>query len=526
MKAKFSTLDQIDPDEAWQPWHPTAADPWGRKWAAHLYRRAAFGSSREDILEAERLGPQGTLDLLCEGRAHATEVLQTLVDVGRIAADGEQQVADEFEGGTGDDDGGDQLRGWWLYCILHGGHPLREKLTLFWHNHFATSLAKVQNPTLMFAQNCLLRQHALGQFGPLLQAISRDAAMMVWLDSNSNVKGKPNENYARELMELFSLGVGHYNEKDVREAARAFTGWRTGGAGFAFDARLHDSGPKTILGQTGAWDGGDVVRIVLEQPAAARFLVRKLYHFFVSEKTVPSDSLLEPLCESCRKSDYDIAGLVRTILASRHFYSDHAFRQRVKGPMEYVLGAVQTVYRRFGEEEADYRSLPQRMLVDRLGAMGQHLFAPPNVKGWPGGPSWLNTSTMLERDNFAGALAMGTLWYNPTPESTVAMPAASPASGKGAGKPNQSSAPADMPDEPAPPLAFDPARLLAEEGVSCPEDVVRALLDLYLPGGVRSEVRAKLVAFVAEGNPSGPALARRVREAVHAILSIAEYQLA
>ena len=127
----------------------------------------------------------------------------------------------------------------------------------------------------------------------------------------------------------------------------AFTGWRTDGEGFAFDARLHDSGPKTVLGQTGAWDGGDVVRIVLEQPAAARFLVRKLYHFLVSEKAVPPDSLLEPLCESFRKSDYDIAGLVRTILASRHFYSDHAFRQRVKGPVEYVLGAVQAVYRRY-----------------------------------------------------------------------------------------------------------------------------------------------------------------------------------
>ena len=125
--------------------------------------------------------------------------------------------------------------------------------------------------------------------------------MLVWLDSNSNVKGKPNENYARELMELFSLGVGHYTEKDIREAARAFTGWRTDGEGFAFDARLHDGGPKTVLGQTGAWDGGDVVRIVLEQPAAARFLVRKLYRFLVSEKAAPPDSLLEPLCESFRR---------------------------------------------------------------------------------------------------------------------------------------------------------------------------------------------------------------------------------
>jgi hypothetical protein len=158
--------------------------------------------------------------------------------------------------------------------------------------------------------------------------------------------------------------------------------------------------------------------------------------------------------------------------------------------------------------------------------MGQDLFAPPNVKGWPGGPSWLNTSTVLVRDNFAGALAMGTIWSSPAAEPTSAMGTVVPKPAQGGGKPTQPAPPTDLPEEPVPPLAFDPARLLAEEGVSRPEDVVRAVLDLYLPGGVRPEVRAKLVAFVAEGNPTGLVLARRVREAIHAILSIAEYQLA
>jgi hypothetical protein len=477
-------LDKIDPAEAWQPWRPSAADPWGRKWAAHLYRRAAFGPSRADLPEAERLGPDGTLDLLLRGRPHAAGALATLLDVGRVVA-----ARDDF---------GQQLRAWWLYVMLQGGHPLREKMTLFWHNHFATSIAKVLEPQLMFRQNCLLRARALGKFGPLLQEMSRDGAMLVWLDSNSNVKAHPNENYARELMELFSLGVGHYTETDVREAARAFTGWHTDGTGFKFDARNHDGGPKTVLGQTGAWDGGDVVRIVLAQPAAARFLVRKLYHFLVSENASPPDALLEPLCESFRKSDYDIAALLRTMLSSRHFYSDHAFRQRIKGPVEYVLGAVQAVYRRCDEGEADYRPLPQGPLAGPVDAMGQRLFAPPNVKGWPGGRAWLNTSTLLERDNFAAALAMGTLWDEP--------PAAV--------------------GEAVPPAAFDPARLLHEEMASRSEDVVRVLLELYLPGGARPEARAKLVAFVAEDNPTGPALDRRVREAVHAILTMPEYQLA
>jgi uncharacterized protein (DUF1800 family) len=506
MAVALPKLDQIDPVEAWRPWQPSAADPWNRKWAAHLYRRAAFGAGREDLLEAERLGLQGTLDLLFQGRPRAEEVAETLVNVGRIAADS--------------DDSGDQLRAWWLYCMLQSGHPLREKLTLFWHNHFATSIVKVQSTAAMFRQNCLLRSHALGRFAPLLQAVSRDGAMLLWLDSNSNVKAKPNENYARELMELFSLGVGHYTEKDIREAARAFTGWRTDGVTFTFDTRFHDGGPKTFLGQTGAWDGGDVVRIILKQPAAARFLVRKLYHFLVSEKAIAPDSLLEPLCESFRKSDYEIAGLVRTILASRHFYSSHAFRERIKGPVEYVLGAVQAVYRGYGEEEAEYRPLPQQLLVARLAAMGQQLFAPPNVKGWPGGPTWLNTSTMLERDNFAAALAMGALWTDFSPELTASK-AESAASAKA-----RPASPAEAFEEPPPPIAFDPARLLDEEGVSRPEDVVRVLLDQYLPGGVRPDLCAKLVAFVAEDKPSGPALARRVREAVHAILTMAEYHLA
>jgi hypothetical protein len=511
MAATLPTLDRIDPAEAWRPWRPCADDPWGPKWAAHLYRRAAFGPGPEDLAEAERVGPEGTLDLLLRGRPHSDEARETLRDVGLVAARS--------------DDRGDRLRGWWLYAMLRGGHPFRERMTLFWHNHFATSLAKVQDPVLMFRQNDLLRTHALGRFGPLLQAISRDAAMLIWLDSNSNIKGKPNENYARELMELFTLGVGHYTERDIREAARAFTGWRTDGAGFAFDPRRHDGGTKTVLGQTGAWDGGDVVRIVLEQPSTARFLVRKLYRDLVSERAVPPDSLLEPLCESFRRSDYDIAGLVRTILASRHFYSAHAFRQRIKGPVEYVLGAVQAVYRRPREGEVNEHPLPQQVLVGRLRAMGQDLLEPPNVKGWPGGPSWLNTSTILERDNFAEALAMGTLWPGDAAEPTDRVPA-SLLLGQFVRRLAGSTGPDETPEEPSPPRAFDPARILDEGGAGRPEDVVRAILDRYLPGDVRPDVRAKLVAFVAEGRPAGPALARRVREAVHAILTTSEYQLA
>jgi hypothetical protein len=506
MAATVRPIDRIDPAEAWQPWQPSASEPWGPKWAAHLYRRAAFGPSRDDLVEAERLGFQGTLDLLLQGRPECEEIRQTLEDVGRITT-------------ARDNGGGELLRGWWLYSMLHSGHPLREKMTLFWHNHFATSVAKVQYSGRMYRQNCLLREHALGIFGPFLQAMSKDGAMLVWLDSNSNIKGRPNENYARELMELFSLGVGNYTEKDVREAARAFTGWHTRGDRFEFQAGFHDDGTKTVLGQTGAWNGDDVVRILLKQPVAARFLVRKLYQFLINENTIPSDALLEPLCDAFRKSDYDIAALVRTMLASRHFYSDHAFRQRIKWPVEYVLGAVQAVYRRYGPNDPNHRPMPQQALVRWIDAMGQMLFAPPNVKGWPGGRSWLNTATVLERDNFAEALAMGTLWTISPVRPTQSL-------GRAGAKSAEPATRADAPEELAPPRAFDPARLLQEENLTGAENVVRALVDLYIPGGIRPEAQAKLTAFVAEGNPTGPALDRRVREVAHAVLTTVEYQLA
>ena len=486
--AALPPLDKLDPADAWKPWEANAADPWNRKWAAHLYRRAGFGANTEELAQAEKRGFADTLDLLLKGAPGSDELITTLHDTGRVAA------ARDTEGA--------QIRGWWLYCMLQGGHPLREKLTLFWHNHFATSIVKVRDAGLMFRQNALFREHALSKFGPMLQAVSRDGAMLLWLDSNSNVKGKPNENYARELMELFSLGVGNYTEKDVREAARAFTGWHTDGHGFKFNAGQHDDGSKTVLGTTGDLDGGDVVKIVLEQPAAARFLVRKFYTYFVSE-VPPTDKLLEPLCEQYRQSEYDTAALVKTILSSRLFYSDHAFRKRIKSPIEYVLGAVRTIYRRFDDSDAHYRPLAHQALIKWLGTMGQTLFAPPNVKGWPGARTWLNTSTVLERDNFASILASGVLWRPPA--SDVGF---------------------DISTNLPPPKAFDPARVLEEEKVETPADAVRVLLDAYVPGDVRAEAREKLLAFMSEGKPTGLLLARRAREAVHAILTMPEYQLA
>src|SRR5205085_11947644 len=190
---------------------------------------------------------------------------------------------------------GPQAAGWWLYRMLHGAHPLREKLTLFWHNHFATSNAKVQNAGYMVGQYELMYQHALGNFGDLLQAMSKDPAMMIWLDTVQSKKGQPNENYARELMELFSLGIGNYTEKDIREAAKAFTGWEIKNGAFFNNEKEFDPSEKAVLGQSGKWKGEDIVRICLEQKAAPRFIVKKLYRFLVSESEPPAKELIEPL---------------------------------------------------------------------------------------------------------------------------------------------------------------------------------------------------------------------------------------
>ncbi len=489
-------LDQIDPVEAWQPWEPTAAEPWDLKWAGHLYRRAAFGASPGEMNDAVARGLPATLDLLIKGTPDADDIEKTLVAVGAKTAD----RANPFE-----------LRAWWLYGMLNGRRPVQEKMTLFWHNHFATSIAKVKRTTWMFNQNRLIRQHALGKFGPFLHDMSKDAAMIVWLDNNSNVQAHPNENYAREVMELFSLGVGHYTEKDIREAARAFTGWHTNGGEYDFNARFHDDGQKTVLGQTGDWNGDDVLDVLLKRDDCAMFLVRKLYRTFISEQHDPPARLIAPLAESFRKTDYDIADLVRRMLSSRHFFSAHAYRQKIKSPVEYVLGAVRTVY--------DGQPPPQR-LVGWLEVMGQLLFAPPNVKGWPGGQSWLNTSTVLARVNFAQALVMNGLLSLPSRgEEEIPQPAIEPP--QIPGQPD-----VKMPEEPPPSDGEDVARLTREAKATRADDVVRVLIDALLPGGVADSARTKLTAFVADGKPAGARLDRRVRETAHAILSMPEYQLA
>jgi uncharacterized protein (DUF1800 family) len=491
-------LDRIDPVQAWESWEPGPANPWNLKWAGHLYRRAGFGPSLAELRQAVNGNLSSTLDRLLQTPDQA-EQEQSLTALGeQMAKQGD--VAD--------------LRGWWMYLLLTSPHSLHEKMTLFWHNHFATSIAKVQRTDLMFKQNQTLRRYALGKFRPFLLDMSRDPAMLIWLDSNSNIKGKANENYARELMELFALGVGHYTEKDVREAARAFTGWHTDGERFEFNANFHDSGEKTLLGQKGGWDGGDVVRIVLDRPESARFLVRKLYRYFISESASPPPALLEPLAESFRKSDYDVGGLIKTILRSRHFFSDYAYRQRIKSPVEFVAGTTRALVK------IDKAEVPPTMLASQVGAMGQPLFEPPTVKGWAGGRAWLNSATVLARNNFAQMVASGNYsTKGDSPKGFLAPPLDEDEAEEKKDAKNSKPESEPLPNR-------DLAVLVQEEKATTPEKIVDLLVELLFQGEISPKTRAKLISFVAEGTPKEKNLNHRIRETCHAIMTMPEYQLA
>ena len=270
-----------------------------------------------------------------------------------------------------------QLRAWWWQEMLTTPSPLTEHMALFWHGHFATGMQKVAEPQLMYAQNVLLRRHALGNFGSLLHGMARDPAMLVWLDGLNNRKGQPNENFAREVMELFTLGEGHYTQQDVKEAARAFTGWsRNGETGeFVYRPDWHDDGEKTVLGVSGRLDGDGVIDILLARPETARFVVGKLWGEFVSPPLNEADQReIQRLAAGFRESGFEIKPLLRGLFATPAFQSRGG--SLVKSPVELIIGSL----RLFDLQPVDWAPL-----MAEAEGMGQQLFNPPNVKGWPGG---------------------------------------------------------------------------------------------------------------------------------------------
>ena len=457
--------------EALEPYVPTPADPFDRRKAAHLGRRAAFGFDEAERADCLAMGPARAIDRLLDPPG----------DGGAFA-----DLLAQLDGQLLDLSKEEDLQAWWIYRMLRSRDPLREKLTLFWHGHFATSLRKVELASRMRTQNETFRTHALGAFGDLLLAVGKDPAMLVWLDNRSNRKGKPNENYAREVMELFTLGVGNYTEQDVKEAARAFTGWHLRNEQFFFDAGQHDDGEKTVLGTTGPLDGGDVVRILLAQDACARFLAARLYRFLVGPD--PAPDVIDALAAKLRETNWSLRALVETLLRSRLFFSADCRRARVKSPVEYALGIVKSL-----ELKADCRGIARS-----LREMGQTLFAPPTVKGWDGERAWLSAQWLVARAN-------------------VAMGASALRGGA-----------AESRFQPLPILERRSAR-------GTPGEVVDALAELLLDGPADDAVRVRLVQYATRNdrgpelkwNPKDDALVEtKARGIAHLLMLLPEYQLA
>jgi uncharacterized protein (DUF1800 family) len=382
----FSLLN--DPARAWAPYEPSTKAPWDLARVAHLHRRAGFAAPWSILQRDLKDGPVASIDRLFQGEPTS----------------GDGQTPDEFDSmldamtaRVGADATPARLQGIWLYRMILTARPLLERMTLFWHNHFATSLNKVENPTLMQRQNELLRVHALGDFRTMLAAVGKDPAMLVWLDATANRKAKPNENYAREVMELFTLGRGRYTEKDIQEAARAFTGWFVVRDRFSMLPTQHDDGLKTIFGKTGRFGGDDIPALLVDQPACAEFLCAKLYRQFVSEVDPPSPALIAPLAKTLRESGYKIDATLRTILRSNLFFDPSMRRRRVKSPVELAVGTVRAL-------EILKPTVSAEALAESTSRMGQTLYAPPSVAGWDGGTAWINTTAMLHRTNLALAL--------------------------------------------------------------------------------------------------------------------------
>jgi len=280
---------------------------------------------------------------------------------------------------------------WWANRMVRTNHPLEEKMALFWHGHYAVNESKVRDYRKLLRELEIFQAQGTGNFRDLMVAVAQDPAMLSFLDAGVNVEGAPNENFAREIMELFTMGVGNYTEKDIREGARAFTGWNYDDLNFVVNKDKHDSSPKTFLGRTGNFDGVDVIDIIMAQPVTAKFIAGKIYRFFVREEVSPE--LQEKLGAVLRDGHYEIAPLLETIFLSKDFYSPASVGTQIKSPVQLVI----STYRKLGL--ADVPGVPD--FNSATSALGQLLFRPPTVAGWAQGRSWVTPGLLLERGNFA-----------------------------------------------------------------------------------------------------------------------------
>ncbi len=463
---------------------------------AHLMRRAGFGATRDELEAYAEQGYTATVDeLLNPGDP---EVMPDDI-IRRYHVD--QSELRQLDGAGAN----------WLYRMITTKCPLEEKIALFWHGLFATGYSKLNQARALLNQIDMFRNHGLGRFDNLLVELSKDPAMLLWLDNTDNHNGAINENYGRELLELFSMGIGNYTEDDIKECSRAFTGWTLGNAEymavraskdsiwpysriawhFQYRDWDHDEGEKTFLGETGNFNGEDIIGIIARQQATARFVSTRLFQFFAADEVDgDGEQVIEAMMQSYFDSSYEIRAVLRTLFLSDYFMSEEARYARVKGPVELLVGAIR--------QAGSYRAptLGVHQLAYQGFFMGQGLLQPPSVEGWHEGMEWIDSGSLVERVNFV-AHELSNL------------------------------------DKPGVRAIID--RLAAENGgVLTPEQLVDECLDLLGPVAVEDDTRTALVDFAAagggalnlSGHQPGDAAEQRVSNVLRVIASTREYQLA
>lgn len=366
----------------------------------HLLNRFGLGASREDLQHYGGRPWRDSVELL----------------LNESRPDESVRLPDSFfEAGTPGLQRMSQLQGHWYRRLLITRHPLQHRMLLFWHDHFATNSTKVRLAQAMSQHMETLYENSLGSFRDLIGAVSKDPAMIIWLDQQDNTKASPNENFAREVMELFTLGVDNgYTEEDIQEAARAFTGWtyaqRRGrgnrSTGFNFDQANHDAGSKTLFGKVGNFDGDDVLDMLCAKPGTARHLTEKVWEYFAYEK--PEAKVIDRISEEFRDSGLKIKTLLRSVMLAEEFYSDRALGTRVKSPVDFCVGTaraigVQRLERADAARPVAFGSLMKVATRD----MGMELLSPPDVAGWPHGRAWISSATMTKRIAWANLLFLG-----------------------------------------------------------------------------------------------------------------------
>jgi len=393
-----TTAAMADPLQSVTEWTPDHA--------AHLLRRAGFGGTPKQIEYLAALGRDKAIAHLVDYESIGFEAIPVKIDpvpepIRRLYAGRDREEVQKIlaERRRADQLQLQRVAQWWIETMVATPRPLEEKMVLFWHGHFTSGHREVKSSRALYIQNELFRKHATGNFRTLVNAVTLDPAMILYLNTQQNVKGKPNENYARELMELFTLGEGNYTEQDIKEAARALTGIKVQPeAGTAFVARRqHDNGAKVIFKTRGNFDADDVVDLILKQPAAARHIVTRLWTFFAHED--PDPEIVDALAKVFRKGGYEIKPVLRAMFACDAFYSARARFTHIKSPVELMVGTA----RMLEVPASDLTALERG-----LRGMGQQLFQPPNVKGWDGGAAWITTSTLYNRYNAPALLVFGT----------------------------------------------------------------------------------------------------------------------